>query len=298
MVMLKSLLLIAAASISSTFAAIGNSSEPGNYFYGLNYGVNQNACPPYEEIRNDFAIIKKYTNRVRTFSMSTCNLGALALKAANELGMNIYLGMWIDTPTTFQNEMAALTSLIQSGSSFSKVDAIIVGSEVLYRKDTDENSLADYIKKVGALARPKGIKITTADVYYEFPPVVVAQLDFLMMNAFPYWESVTVEQGAVTLIDHYNSVVIGKAMGKPVRISETGWPSDGENFGVSVASQANQKLYLSNVLCQTRQKNIDMIYFEAFDEPYKGGVESHWGIMSANKTLKSYLSTSLTNPTC
>lgn len=179
--MLKPLLFLAVALVSTTYAASSNASVSGNYFYGLNYGVNQNACPPYEQIKSDFAIIKKYTNRVRTFSMSTCNLASLALRAANELGMNIYLGMWIDTPTTFQNEMAALTSLIQSGSSFAKVDAIIVGSEVLYRKDTDENSLADYIKKVGELARPKGIKITTADVYYEFPPVVVAQLDFLMM---------------------------------------------------------------------------------------------------------------------
>jgi glucan 1,3-beta-glucosidase len=91
--------------------------------------------------------------------------------------------------------------------------------------------------------------------------------------------------------------VADKSLGKPVRISETGWPSDGPSFGASVASAANAKLYLSNVLCQTRQKGIDLLYFEAFDEPYKGGVESHWGIMFANKTLKVNLAT-IQNPTC
>jgi glucan 1,3-beta-glucosidase len=116
-------------------------------------------------------------------------LAALALQAANELNMDIYLGMWIDTPATFQAEMAALTSVIQSGASFANVDAIIVGSEVLYRKDTDAAALADYIHKVGVMARPKGIKITTADVYYMFPPNVVAELDFLMMYVIYFYLS-------------------------------------------------------------------------------------------------------------
>ncbi|CEG78766.1 hypothetical protein RMATCC62417_13323 [Rhizopus microsporus] len=110
-----------------------------------------------------------------------------------------------------------------------------------------------------------------------------------MMNAFPYWEGVTADQGANTLMQHYQSVV-SVAQGKPVRISETGWPTAGDNFGASVPSAENQRLYLSNVLCQTRQKNIDMIWFSALDEPYKAGVEQHWGIMNSDGSLKSALS--------
>ncbi|CEP18951.1 hypothetical protein [Parasitella parasitica] len=270
-----------------------------NYFYGLNYGINQNACPSYETIKAEFTQIKKYTNRVRTFSLSVCNEGALALQAANELGMNIYLGMWIDRPDTFDAEMAALKAILANSQqeSLNKVDALIVGSEVLYRKDTDANSLANYIGTVRNLVKPKGISVTTADVYYEFPPVVVENLDFLMMNAFPYWEGVTAGQGASTLMAHYDSVV-QKANGKPVRISETGWPSSGGNFGASVASPANQKLYLSNVLCVTRQRNIDLVYFSARDEPYKAGVEAYWGVMYSNFTLKSNLPTTLLANPC
>jgi glucan 1,3-beta-glucosidase len=177
----KLILLFTVGATAIAAAATPSAPTTGDYFYGLNYGINQNACPTYEQIKSDFQTIKQYTNRVRTFSLSVCNEGQMALQAANELGMNIYLGMWIDTQATFDAEMAALNSIAASGQSFSKVDAIIVGSEVLYRNDTDEQSLANYIQKVGAIVRPKGIKVTTADVYYEFPPVVVAQLDFLMM---------------------------------------------------------------------------------------------------------------------
>lgn len=174
--MLKQLIVLLAISVS-TITALG----PGNYFYGLNYGINADACPTYESIKQDFVKIKEYTNTVRTFSIGTCNLGQYTLQAANELGMNAYLGMWIDSAATFEAELAALEQLVRNNENFGSVQGLIVGSEVLYRENTDADTLASYIHKAGLLARPKGIKITTADVYYEFPPVVVAELDFLMM---------------------------------------------------------------------------------------------------------------------
>ncbi|KAI9475548.1 MAG: glycoside hydrolase superfamily [Benjaminiella poitrasii] len=269
-----------------------------NRFYGLNYGINPTNCPTLESILTDFTSIKQYTDRVRIFSLSVCNQGELALQAANQLDMNIYLGMWIDRPETFDAEMYALQTLLGQNHSFEKVDAIIVGSEVLYRNDTDANSLANYIGLVHDLASPKGIAVTTADVYYKFPPVIVNKIDFLMINAFPYWEGVVAQEGAVTLLSHYQSVV-DKANGKLVRISETGWPTAGGNFSVSVASPADQRIYASDILCLTRKNNIDMLWFSAFDEPYRNGVEAYWGIMHANHTLKNDMSTVLfTNLTC
>jgi glucan 1,3-beta-glucosidase len=156
-------------------------SVAGEYFYGLNYGINSNQCPSLDEIKSDLTVIKQYSNRVRTFSISSCNEGQLALQAANDLGMHIYLGMWVDSADTFNTEMAALKNLLASGLSLSNVDAIIVGSEVLYRGDMGSAELVNYIKQVGDAVRPKGVKVTTADVYYMFPPEVVEQLDFLVM---------------------------------------------------------------------------------------------------------------------
>lgn len=94
--------------------------------------------------------------------------------------MRIYLGMWIDRPDTFTNEMNALKQILAT-NNLSNVDAIIVGSEVLYRKDTDPNTFANYISQVKSLVAPKGINVTVADVYYTFTDVVVKELDFVMM---------------------------------------------------------------------------------------------------------------------
>lgn len=46
-----------------------------------------------------------------------------------------------------------------------------------------------------------------------------------------------------------------------------------------------------------RSQGIDMIWFSAIDEPYKSGVEGHFGLLDSNRQLKSrYQYDSLINP--
>jgi glucan 1,3-beta-glucosidase len=119
---------------------------------------------------------------------------------------------------------------------------------------------------------------------------------YVIRNAFSYWEGVPVEQGAAKLFEHYDYVV-SIAQGKLVRISETGWPAGGANFGVSIVSPENQALYLKNVLCESRRRNIDLIYFAAADEPYKCA-DCRWGVLDNNYSLKSTLPISLLQNPC
>lgn len=57
---------------------------------------------------------------------------------------------------------------------------------------------------------------------------------------FPYWEGVSIDNAANTVLDHYNEAV-SKASGKAVKISETGWPTAGANYMESVPSPENQQ---------------------------------------------------------
>jgi glucan 1,3-beta-glucosidase len=44
-------------------------------FYGLNFGIDQNNCPPVSHYVNEFEHIQPYTNRVRSYTMGVCNEG-------------------------------------------------------------------------------------------------------------------------------------------------------------------------------------------------------------------------------
>lgn len=44
---------------------------------------------------------------------------------------------------------------------------------------------------------------------------------------------------------------------------------------------------MKNVLCLAKKRGVDVIYFSAFDEPYRGTeVERSFGIMNSNLSLK------------
>ncbi|KAI8889591.1 glycoside hydrolase family 17 protein [Backusella circina FSU 941] len=251
-------------------------------FYGLNYGINRENCPSLEMITNDFEVLKTYTDIVRIYTLKDCNLGDLAITAAENVGLRLYLGMWVDRYGTFDQEFAALENIQDRLDQV--IEGVIVGSEVNYRGDVPPAILASYIKRVKQMVQD--VKVTTSDVYYKFAPEVVREVDYLMMNAFPYWEGVSIEGAASTLYDHYISAQ-EVADGKPVLISETGWPDWGSTFERSVPSPENHAKFLLDTLCMTRKHNIDMIWFSAMDEPYKPDVEAHFGLLDANRALKS-----------
>lgn len=63
-------------------------------FYGLNYGIDSNNCPSVESMTSDFNKIKKYTNRVRTFSLSVCNQGKFDTTAFNRMS---FCSQWLSS---------------------------------------------------------------------------------------------------------------------------------------------------------------------------------------------------------
>lgn len=173
--MLKALFFTAIASLATSVLA-----SSSNAFYGLNYGVNIYACPTLEDVKRDFRVISQYTNTVRIYSVKDCNLGDLALKASQATKMRLYLGIWVDGVTPFEQEFNALKKIAKSNALYN-VEAVIVGSEVMYRGDVSSEELVRRIEKVKKLVSPKGTKVTTAEVYYKFTPEIIHAVDFVMM---------------------------------------------------------------------------------------------------------------------
>lgn len=63
-------------------------------------------------------------------------------------------------------------------------------------------------------------------------------------NAFTYWEGVPIEVAPDTLLEHYRHVQ-SISNGKLVRISETGWPDQGNQNKESIPTPENQKEYVT-----------------------------------------------------
>lgn len=95
--------------------------------------------------------------------------------------MRLYVGMWMDgNEQSFQQELAELTTLMDH-FSMDNVDGIIVGSEVLYRKDASLQFLLQSIDHVREITAHRGIPITNADTFDRITPELADHLDFVMM---------------------------------------------------------------------------------------------------------------------
>jgi exo-beta-1,3-glucanase (GH17 family) len=237
---------------------------------------------PESQIRELIAEIAPYTSWVRTWG-STHGLEYVG-ETAHEYGLKAAIGAWLSDDLDANEEQ--ITSLIGIGQA-GEADLLIVGSEVLLRHDLTEAQLIDYINQVKTAV--PGVPVSTADTYAEllYHPAVMETCDWVLPNYYPYWEGKNINE-ALYFINLWHMQVVAAAGGKPVVVSETGWPSAGPTLGEAKPSPENASFFFLNFISWAKAKDVDYYYFEAFDEPWKGegGAGAHWGIWTSDGVMK------------
>jgi len=228
-----------------------------------------------------------YTEWVRFFG-STLGLER-GPRLARAMGLKVACGAWIGTSTTVNDqEVANLITNAQAGYC----DLAIVGSEVLHRGDQTPAALLAYLAHVKKEA--PAVPVTTADVYGQLlaHPEIVAAVDVVMPNYYPYWEKVELRY-AVASIHANHQQVIAAAGGKPIVVSETGWPSCGNAVGAAVPSPENARFFAINFRSWAATYAIPYFFFEAYDEAWKaipeGPQGACWGVWTADGALKPWM---------
>ena len=262
----------------------------------LNGGTNGLCFSPYLEgqdigdilyepqIRQRMNIIKPHTKWVRSFSCTNGN--EFIPKVAHKEGLKTMVGAWIGSDKEQnEKEINALIDLAKSGY----VDVAAVGNEVLLRGELSKTALIGYIKRVKE-ALPN-IQVGCVDTYYQFAEHadLVDACDVILANCYPFWEGYDINEASIHLQKMY-AVTQGIAQGKPVFITETGWPDKGDATGGAKPSPKNAMQYFMNVNNWSQKHGIDLFYFSSFDEPWKihheGDVGQRWGLWDKDEKLK------------
>ena len=237
-----------------------------------------------EQVRRRMKAIAGYTGWIRSFS---CTEGNEHIpRIAKEFGLKTLVGAWLGTDAEKnREEIDGLIALAKEGV----VDIAAVGNEVLYRDDLSEEELLGFIQEVKD-AIPE-VPVGYVDAYYEFvsKPRITDICDVLLANCYPYWEACPFEYSLLYMKEMYQQVQ-RVANGKPVIISETGWPSQGEGLHAAIPSEDNAMGYFINTQQWTKQEDIPVFYFSSFDESWKVGAEgdvgAYWGIMDKEEKMK------------
>jgi hypothetical protein len=148
------------------------------------------------------------------------------------------------------------------------------------------STLVTYIAQVKAAVDIPVTTVETFNLLLAYPAVVNA-VEIVFANYYPYWTpgGIAIDD-AIGFIDSNHQQVVATSGGKPVVVSEAGWP----DAGSATATPANAAQHFREFVSWARATNTGYLYFSAFDEQWKdeGGVGPHWGIWNTAGTLKSF----------
>jgi len=251
-----------------------------NAFYkGFNVAANNpdGSCKTQAQWQAAFTRLQAlpgYFTSIRLYAASDCNTLEYAVPAAIAAGSQLLVGVWTEDEDHYNAEKVALQNAISTYGSDWMI-AISVGSEDLYRGDTDADTLAQQIYDVRGMVRAMGVEqqVGHVDTWTAWVnstnTAVIEAADFIGMDGYPYFQGSDINSAATTF---WNSVISTRdavnsvSPGKWVWVTETGWPVSGAAYGAGVPSIANAQTYWNSVACAAFQQ-VHIFWYT--DEDYE-----------------------------
>ncbi len=248
--------------------------------------------PTPDQIEEDLRRLQGKVRAVRTYSAGE-NLETVPQRAG-KYGLKVWHGAWLNDND--KENLEQINLLIDHANKYKDtVERVIVGNEVLLRKELTANQLRRYIRQVKQrVSQP----VTYADVW-EFwmrNPSLADEVDFITIHILPYWEDVPIgldrrePDGKPTIEKHIVDIykkVQDRFPGKTIVIGETGWPSDGRMRSDARPGRVEQVRYFSTFRSIADREKFDYNIVEAFDQYWKarqeGTVGAAWGLLDAQR---------------
>lgn len=279
-----------AGTVTRPSAAPVPTPHPGKFF-GVNYepytdGDGPGATVPDARIVKHLTLLQGKFTWIKVPGTTSGNTNVPRI--AHQMGFKVMASAYLSgQASTDDMEIAQLEKDIDAGY----LDLAAVGNEVLWRKFLPVAQLITRIDRVRKDVKNKSVPITTIEPNLEWPlvPELLAHVDAVVVNITPFAAYYAVDKAQSDLQPSYAKMVTFAA-GKPIYIGETEWPSDGGIYGAALANPPNAARYFSDCEAWATKNGVQLFYYEAFDEPWLGKVETvfgnHWGIFTSTGVLK------------
>ena len=293
---------------SSFYALAGSAASAMAATRGFNYGSQGNTLETFTNQFESAAAITDYSS-ARLYTMiqdGTANTVISAIPAAIKTNTTLLLGLWAsENQEAFNNELTALKTAISQFGSQGLADLTIgisVGSEDLYRiSETGikqksgygqtADVLVDYIGQVReavkgtALANVPIGHVDTWNAYTNTSnAAILGAVDFLGLDEYPFYqdgEGNSIDNASDLFWKAYNKVE-AVANGKPLWVTETGWPVKGNAEDEAVPSIDNAAKYWQDIACELEARCINFWWYILNDDGSSPSFSVASGIDGAN----------------
>jgi len=283
--------------------------------YRENQSPLTNKFPSYNQIKNDLLLLVKDYKYIRLYDPS--KHAERTLKVIKDFGLDlkVMLGVdllgEVDNPNCKWGGRQTLESIKHNK---------LVNKENLDKLVTLSNQYPDIIFSVSAgneavpewngnLVKPEKVleyvkylkkncnqPVTYCDggdYWTTILEEVAQEVDFISIHTYPAWNGYSIEDGLIEAKKDFQKV-FDYYPNKDMIITETGWPtsSDGKRMKKNFVGLDIQKQYINEISQWSKDINILIFLFEAFDEPWKGGSdqkepEKNWGLYYVDRVIKN-----------
>ena len=242
--------------------------------------------PNEEEVLEDLKLVDERVDAIRTYSVEGI-LGDIP-RLATQTDLDVVVGVWLSSDARRnQQELKRLAKIVPTFNS--QVKSIVVGNEVLLRKELTAFEIVNFIQRVRRIVGDN-IPITVAETWdiWLDNPALSQHVDFITAHVLPYWEGISAQAAPEYVISRYRELQ-QTFPDKPILLGEVGWPSAGRQRRDAVPSQFNQTWFMRHFIDLAHAEKAQYFAMEAFDQPWKiheGEVGRYWGIYNASRQPK------------
>ncbi|SCU80335.1 LAME_0B02652g1_1 [Lachancea meyersii CBS 8951] len=264
---------------TSSKAATSDSTDFYSGAAGIAYSPYQKdgQCKTLQMVQTDLAQIQSF-GIIRTYA-TDCDV-LTNLKASLGPSQKIMVGIWD------LNKISESVSAISAafGDDFSTVYAVSVGNELVNAGEATvadiQNAVTSARSQLGAIGYTGPVVNVDTLVAVVANPELCAVSDFLAVNSHPYWDGNVDPSNCGSWLQQQIANLQSKCGSeKPILVTETGWPSQGDSNGNCWPSQTNMETCVKSI---TGALGSQVLLFTTYNDYWKNpgpqNVEQHWGL--------------------
>jgi hypothetical protein len=234
----------------------------------------------------------------------------------NNLNVKVMLGVWIASGQDAANQAEIARGVALAKTYSDIVQAVSVGNETMVYWSFNAVPPATMASYIGSVRSQITQPVTTDDnwaFYATAPKSVVDVIDFAAVHTYPSADSVyntwdwkqtsvasatraTAMMDAAIAAAKKDYIAVRNTLNgltltpMPIVIGETGWQAVNTGNLQYLSHPVNQKMYYERLATwlndsKTADGPKNIVYFEAFDEPWKGA-DDKWGLFNVNRQAR------------
>jgi exo-beta-1,3-glucanase (GH17 family) len=272
--------------------------------------------PSDAEVLEDLLILTKHFDYIRMYDVSEHAKSVLRVISANKIPLKVLLGVEVKGEISNPNcpwggvytdeelvehkafNIVQLDLVAELANRYKDIVlGISIGNENTAHWHPNKISPESLVEHAKILKTKTDLPLTFCEGAYEWrnQGVELAKIvDFISIHVYPLWQRVPYTEAVKLTTDQYFETKAAFP-DKPVIFTEFGWTTSAtENMDLSETNETLQKGYLDQMIAWSKENEVTMFIFEAFDEPWKGGdnpleAEKHWGIYNVDRTPKPWI---------